>query len=144
MRKLLIFIFAGFCLQTQGQSFYFPKSDYADSSVLNTNIAGLAKKVIAVYNNPDQASFFDNLFRFQIAAAQYQEAINTLESLRNLSKAADPVGIKGVGFQFETFAFAKMQQAEHQVSFTDAYNIVFFKTVQCFAGAGGPGSFRLF
>lgn len=125
MKKLLLFIFAAISMHAQSQSFYFPKAAYTDSSALNKCIASLAKEVTAVYKNPDHESFLDNLFRFQMAALQYQEAINTLDSLRSLSKAADSVSIKGVGFQFETFAVAKMRQASRLVSFTDAYNTVF-------------------
>ncbi|HEX7679974.1 MAG TPA: hypothetical protein VF713_17730, partial [Thermoanaerobaculia bacterium] len=47
-------------------------------------MSALAAQAIAVYKEDDRAKYLDNLFRMQIVAGRYAEAIETLSSLRAL------------------------------------------------------------
>ena len=50
----------------------------------------LAKQVIAVYKEDDERKYLANLFRFQILAGEYSQAIATIDSLRiNLSLSSN-------------------------------------------------------
>jgi uncharacterized protein len=76
------------CLATtpcvSAQKFEFPATAVEDASTLSKYIPGLAKRVIAVYRDDDRAKYLDTLFRLQIVAGDYGDALKTLASLRGL------------------------------------------------------------
>jgi len=76
------------CLATtpcvSAQKFEFPATAVEDASTLSKYIPGLAKRVIAVYRDDDRAKYLDTLFRLQIVAGDYRDALKTLASLRGL------------------------------------------------------------
>ncbi|MEO6313847.1 MAG: CocE/NonD family hydrolase [Chitinophagaceae bacterium] len=121
------FSFALICmvLHAPAQTFYFPKAYYTDSAALRKNISDLAKQVIIAYKETDKITYLENVFRYQLVAGQYEAAIKSLDSQRNLLKDADTVSIKGIGFQFQTYATAKIRQAEKSTSFAQSYTFVF-------------------
>jgi len=125
MRKFLSIVFTTFVISASAQTFYFPKAYYADSLALSKNMPELARQVAAVYKETDKQTYFDNLFRYQLTATAYAESLATLDSFRALLKAADSVTVNGIGFQFQTYAAAKIRQADRQLNFVDAFNISF-------------------
>ena len=125
MRKLLFLALACTVLQATGQTFYFPKAFYKDSAALDKSMPALAKQVVATYKEPNKSDYYDNLFRYLLVAGQYEDAVKVLDSLRGLLSSADSISVKGIGFQFQTYAAAKMRQAERQISFADAYKNIF-------------------
>jgi len=66
--------------------------------------------VITVYREDDRRKYLDNLFRLQIVAGQYADAIKTLAALRALrAKSVSPQD-GATDVQYEVFARA-MQRA---------------------------------
>lgn len=121
MRNCLLLFGIFISLHSAAQKVYFPERYYADSTVLSQHISLLANDIIHSYRNADKLSYYDNLFRYQIVAEQYEESNRTLDSLRDLIKSKDPVGSKGIALQFQTFATAKLMQSKKQLTFDDAY-----------------------
>ncbi len=144
MKNYLLLVLLCTSINSFAQNFYFPKQYYADSATMEKNIPAVAKQVLQLYKNTDRVSYYDEVFRYQIAADQYQDAANSIDSLRALLGASDSTGTKGIGFQYYSFALAKVQQSEKQVSFTDAYTIVFttlFNNLSESASATASGYF---
>ncbi|MFI5153554.1 MAG: CocE/NonD family hydrolase [Chitinophagales bacterium] len=121
MKKVFPLILFCFAIHSNGQNFYFPASYAADSSTLSKNIPGLAKQLIAVYQDNDKANYYDNRFRLEMVAGEYQPAIEDLNSARNLMSPSDSLGAKGIGFQYESYISAKEMQMEMKIPFSEAY-----------------------
>lgn len=72
-----------------GQEFELPEAKLGNAAELSNQIAALAKQVIAAYKEEDRDKYLDNLFRLQTIAGHYDEANNTIESLRELRRPAN-------------------------------------------------------
>jgi predicted acyl esterase len=60
------------------QQIFFEKTLYKDSVAIENNMPLLAGKLITLYHTNDKTSFYDNLFRLQIVAQQYDSAMHSL------------------------------------------------------------------
>jgi uncharacterized protein len=89
------------------QQFDFPEASVNDPAVFSRAMPELARALLAVYRDDDRQKYLDNLFRLQIVAGQYADAIRTLTDLRALqaNKASPQTGATNV--QYEVFARAK-------------------------------------
>jgi uncharacterized protein len=125
MKKLLLMIAILFSLNTFGQKFYFPKAYHADSVALSKNIPALAKQVLSVYKEPDLSTYYDNVFRYQLVAEQYEEVNKNIVHIQDLSKQADSIRAKVIGIQFLVYATTKIRQKANATSFRDEYPKVF-------------------
>jgi hypothetical protein len=112
MKKLLSFALICLSLPSVSQNVFFPKSYYTDSVTLTRNMPALARQVMAVYKDANRNTWFDNLFRCQIVAEQYSNAGQSLDSLRDLMKGTDSMASKAIGFQYQTFAYAKLDASK--------------------------------
>src|SRR5215216_2489281 len=124
MRKLLLtlpaFLFYG-CAYSQ--TLYFPAGEHSDSAALIKSMPALAKKVIAAYKNPDSQAYFDNLFRFQILAQEYQQSVSSLDSLIRIFGGDKNDKEKATGIQFRAYALTMMKQPSPQ-SFNEEFQKV--------------------
>lgn len=127
MKYLIILISICFTLGSSGQTFYFPKEYYKDSISLGKNMSALAKKILANYKNTNKKDYFDNLYRFQILAEQFADAIKSIDSFHLLLRESDPLdkSIDGIYFQFQTFCYSKLRQSRRITSFNDAFDSTF-------------------
>src|SRR5579864_4028226 len=81
----------------------------------------LAKQVVASYKDTDREKYLDNLFRLQIVEGQYEEAIGTIGSLRNVLRTGTPPRGAWINAQYEVYAHAKLLENAEKLSFDDAY-----------------------
>ncbi|MGA7303738.1 MAG: CocE/NonD family hydrolase, partial [Rhodothermales bacterium] len=81
---------------------------------------GLAKQAIAVYREPDRSSYLNALFRLQIVAGKYPEALATLQSLTRLRRTTDPASALAL-LPFEMVTKARAEQAATGVSLDEAF-----------------------
>ncbi|MDC0712185.1 CocE/NonD family hydrolase [Stigmatella sp. ncwal1] len=88
------------------QPLVFSAKAIENEAALAQEMPSLAKKVMAVYRENDRRLYLDNLFRLQLATAQYAEADKTLISLRALR--TDPQA--GAHILYEVFAQAQQRQ----------------------------------
>jgi hypothetical protein len=72
------------------QQLELPDGALKDEASLAHTLPDLAKRAMAVYQEPDRARYLNALFRLQIVAGKYQEGITSLESLMELRRATDP------------------------------------------------------
>jgi hypothetical protein len=122
MKKIFFFIVMISSLNTFAQKLPFPK-DYntKDSLVLSTNMQELAEQLTSAYKDENLVKYLDNVFRYQIVAEQYTGSLNNLDSMRNIVAAAVPKLGKAIGFQYETFARAKILQSKNNIPFKEAF-----------------------
>jgi putative CocE/NonD family hydrolase len=103
------------------QQFDLPESAAKDPAALSKAVPGLAKAVMAVYKDDDRGKYLDNLFRLQIVAGQYEDAIKTTASLRELLRANHQVRSAWVNIQYEIYARAKARENAEKLAFNEAY-----------------------
>jgi uncharacterized protein len=125
MKKLLFIITILFSFNTFGQKFYFPKVYHTDSIALHKNIPALARQVISAFKEQDLSTYNDNLFRYQVVAERYVEAINSIEQIRNIDKQSDSIRSKVIGIQYQAYATTKIRQKANTTSFGEEYPKVF-------------------
>src|SRR5262249_8067201 len=80
-------LFAG---PAPAQDLNLAQADLKDESTLGQAIPGLGKEAIAIYQEPDRDRYLSVLFRLQEVAGQSADAGETLGSLSELRRAADP------------------------------------------------------
>ncbi len=94
------------------QTFDFPAAAAGDPAALSQALPGLAREVIAAYHEDDRRAYLDNLFRLQMAAGQYADALRSLASLRGLGAGDLSPQAGATRVLYEVFATAKARQAE--------------------------------
>ena len=122
---LLCLITAHYCL---AQQVYFPKIKAGDSLALQKEMPRLADEVLSKYKKQgDEMAYLNNLFRLQMLAGKYGGAIETIASLRDISKATDLQYAYLLYSQYELYAKAKAKtdQAASGKVFTDIYSALF-------------------
>jgi uncharacterized protein len=111
MRKhfLLILVFS-LSLCANSQPIYFPASTHADSTSLSKSMPELARKLITAYKNSDRLVYFDNLFRLQILAGEYRQAIISLDSVLLLLRADINTAQQAAGIHYRAYALTMLKQ----------------------------------
>jgi uncharacterized protein len=116
----LVVLCLGIATATRAQELNLPQASVEDNTALEKAMPGLAKTVISDYREPDHEKHLDNLFRLQIVAGQYTEAIATINSLRNLLKGS-PSYVATLYSQYEVFSNTKLKQATDNLAFPEAF-----------------------
>lgn len=99
-------------------------------------MAQIASALIAPYRGGNRVEYLDNLFRMQIVAGRYRDAVATIASLRALRGAATPQ-LRADDIPYEMYAKAKARSIAGRVPFATAYVEVFRET---FARLDDPAS----
>jgi uncharacterized protein len=107
MQIRLLFISLFLYFGVSAQQIYFPKILSKDSTEIENVMAVLAKQVISHYKESNQRNYLGNLFRLQIIAGEYADAVKSLHLLRNISKDIDPLFQELLYIQHELFAKSK-------------------------------------
>lgn len=117
---VLIILLAGTALSISGQRFDFDQRALTDAGVLGQIMPAMARKVIAVYREPDRDKYLDDLFRLQLVAGDDAGAEATLASLRDLRRS--PSGsVNNVRWEIYTNAIAQ----SNKVPFDEAFKTAF-------------------
>ena len=102
------------------QELDLPQAVVRDDAELARAMPELAKQVIAVYQEPDRSRYLNFLFRLQIVAGQYSEAVATLQSLKELRRATDPSSVSLL-LPYEMLAKARMRRSAGGRSLEEAF-----------------------
>ncbi len=104
------------------QKLFFNKINYTDSVAFEKNIVPLAAELAAQYIKEPNFSY-DNLFRIEIVAQQYQNALHSLKKVGAL-RGQDTVKGFYIGFGFQSLLHTLLRGST-QKSFATIYNEVF-------------------
>lgn len=124
MRHFVLFLLLSLAPFTEAlaQELDFPEKASGDDAVLAQAMPELAKKVLAGYHEAERETYLDNLFRLQMVAGQYGDAIKTITERRALRAGKIPGGGDWIDVQYEVLAKAK---AGGSRPFEDAYKEAF-------------------
>ncbi|HTJ49246.1 MAG TPA: CocE/NonD family hydrolase [Cyclobacteriaceae bacterium] len=111
-----------------GQKYYFSSKNYSDSISLAKSIPDLAKQVIIKYKSSDKEEYFDNLFRYQLVAEEFNAAKNSIDSIRKFNKKSESAAAMGI--QYESYLLTKIKQKTDNHSFDILYPSVLSNLLQ--------------
>jgi uncharacterized protein len=103
------------------QQFDFPEAAIVDPALQSKAVSDLARQVVVIYKDEDRGKYLDNLFRLQIMAGRYEDALHTINSLREVLGAANPPRGAWVNVQYEIYARALARQESDRLPFEEAY-----------------------
>ena len=92
----------------------------------------LAEQAIATYREPDPGQYLDKLFRLQLVAGKYPQAIDSIRRLRALRAADGPAAGPPLYLQYEVFAKAKIRQQAGGGDFAAAFRQAFAEAFAAF------------
>jgi putative CocE/NonD family hydrolase len=92
----------------------------------------MAKALMPRYKSDDKATYFDNLFRIQMAAQEYNAAIATLDSILELNKDSKYDGAPAIGIQFRIYALTKIAQSNSSQPFEQLFTTTIEKVYSSF------------
>jgi hypothetical protein len=105
------------------QELYFPHKLYSDSNALYKELPQLAKQVINLYKDSNKTTYYDNAFRYQLAAGDYSKSLELIDSARKYTE--DNPGSKLIAFRPEGYAYAKKLSMNDSASFNQVYQKAF-------------------
>src|SRR5262245_2943524 len=109
------------------QDLNLTQSDLKDEATLGKAIPGLAKQAIAIYQESDRDRYLSMLFRLQEVTGQYADAMETLRSLSELRRAADPSSALPL-LPFEILTRARTKQTTGGPSLDELFKREFRET----------------
>ncbi len=92
-------------------------------NTLEQDMPVLARATMAAYRDDDRPRYLGTLFRLQLAAGQYTEAVESIQSLRALRN--DDASQPPLYLQYEIYARAKTLQATRGLPFAQAWSTAF-------------------
>ena len=125
MRNILLLQICLLVFNANAQKIFFPKQNYKDSTTLVHTMPLLADKIMLQYSEAEKTVYYDNMFRVALVAQKYNISLAYLDSLRYMLQSGDSSGIKGLGFQWETFAKTKLQHPADLNSFNILFTRIF-------------------
>ncbi|HYP26739.1 MAG TPA: CocE/NonD family hydrolase [Blastocatellia bacterium] len=122
MRRLfcLILLCAALSTSALAQELDLPRDAVKDEASLARVMPGVAKQAVANYQEPDRSRYLNTLFRLQVVAGQYPEAVATLRTLTEMRQATDPASAL-VLLPFEILTKARAKQATAGLSLDEAF-----------------------
>src|SRR5215472_6912453 len=111
------------------QEFQFPEAAAQSDSVFAQAMPKLARQVLAAYQEGDRETYLDNLFRLQMVAGKYSEAVETMATRRRMRAPSIPGGGEWIDVQYEIYARARAQESAEHVPLEQAYRQVFRQIV---------------
>jgi putative CocE/NonD family hydrolase len=125
MNKIIFLALLCLNVNSFAQKIPFLHNENTDSTILSIQMKALATQVIPLYKESNPATYFENIFRYQIVARQYNDALSSIDSIRAQRAKSSPKEAKAIGFQFETFAVASKRSIEKAEAFKVAYPLSF-------------------
>jgi uncharacterized protein len=123
LRALVVCLLTLSC--ASGQDFKYSASVLEDDGQLARAMPGIADKAIAMSRSGDPAAELDNLFRLQLVAGRYSDALATMLRIRDGQNAGSTAHPGAANAQFEIYALAKVRQAAEKLNFDDALRQAF-------------------
>lgn len=119
------------------QELSFPEAAVGDAAALSKAMPELAQQVLAVYKEGDHDKYLDNLFRLQMVAGNYADALSTIAPLRERLRVKHEGRAEWINVQYEIYARAMARKDGEKVPFNDAFQQSFH---DAFGELDGPTS----
>lgn len=100
-------------IKADSQQFYFPQKAYTYTTEMNRAIPSLAIQLIEFLNkslHPDSNEYHEELFKYQIAAGKFGEAMNSYNVLSQKIAVTDPNLAQTIYFIHRAYTTVKFRQ----------------------------------
>jgi len=108
----------------RAQQFDLPHEATSGKAALKKSMPALAQRILAVYKERDSPRYLAHLFRLQIVAGEYAEALKSASRWRAAYQTTHPGRAGWVNVQYEIDADARFRQRS-SMSFDEAYATAF-------------------
>lgn len=126
MKKLLLITLFLISIVANAQKLDFK---YEKDSLRQTQIISkLAKDLLTKYKSDTLTTYLDNKFRVQIAAGQYQDALNSLDSLKGFYRKDQGAFADIIGFAYNVYLKTKIKAQKTETLFSENYTTVLNET----------------
>ncbi|MBS0217294.1 MAG: CocE/NonD family hydrolase [Proteobacteria bacterium] len=122
MKRLSAMLLALFALPAFAQAPDVRAPDGLDNAGIERAMPELAREVMAVYREDDRQRYLGNLFRLQMVAGQYAQAVESISAIR--ASRNDAPGQPPLYLQYEVYARAE-DQARGGIPFAQAWRAAF-------------------
>ncbi len=122
MKRLWGILFALFALPAFAQVQDVPVAGGLDNAGIDGSMPALAREVMAVYRDDDRQRYLGNLFRLQMVAGQYAQAVESIDAIRALRN--DAPGQPPLYLQYEVYSRAE-EQVQRGIPFAQAWREAF-------------------
>jgi putative CocE/NonD family hydrolase len=119
--------FSGFALAcalvgsaTSAQDIPLARPLTGEAATLAADMSEIAIQAIADYRESDRDRYLDNVFRLQLVAGRYRQALETLRALRDLRARSKPIKSNIENIRWEIYARARRMQATQGTALSDA------------------------
>lgn len=109
----------------RAQDFSFPAGSAGDATAVENALPALAAQVTASYKEEGRATYLDNLFRLQIVAGRFADALQTLTTLHELSVKPQSPQTAAYNVQDQIFARAKLIESSEGLPFDQSFKRAF-------------------
>jgi len=97
------------------QKFYFPASNYSDSTGLSKSLKKLAEQVLTVYHDSDRRTYFDNAIPLYLLTENYLKAVALVDSIRKIDSS------NSYGNRVRSYSLAKIAEQKQKGSFDKTF-----------------------
>lgn len=123
MKSFLVLLVIVLCVSAPVRATEVPLPTKLEGATVDQAMPALARATLARYREDDQQRYLGTLFRLQLAAGQYSEAVASIRALRTLRN--DPPGSPPLYLQYEIHAQAKALQATRGLAYARTWHIAF-------------------
>lgn len=125
MKKLSALFLLALSLILSAQDISIKDYPKIDSANIQTVLQKISPQLIQKYQNSDKATYLDNLFRLQMMAGKFPDAMNSIRDIRNMFKS-NPTTAAVMGIQFELY-MNTLNNPNSKENFSDTYIKEFHK-----------------
>ena len=119
-----------------GQQLYFPHEAYQDQDKMKKAMPELGLKLIERCKKdvqPDKVSYYAALFRYEMIANQFTDALRSIDSAGAQFRMADSVTTKTYAFPFRIYSLVMQNRYQSSFSFERLFDSVFVNTYNQFS-----------
>ena len=125
LKFLIVATFVFFPVVGTAQDLSFPSGTAGDAATVEKALPALAEQVIAGYKENNRVTYLDNLFRLQIVAGRYADALQSLATLHELNLNPQSPATAAYNVQDEIFVRAKLIEGAEKLPFNEAFQRAF-------------------
>ncbi|MGH8052565.1 MAG: CocE/NonD family hydrolase [Stenotrophomonas sp.] len=121
MKSLLLMLLLAFSVPAGAEALHLPAPIRADTT--DKALPALARQLIVEFRDADRPRYLGTLFRLQMAAGHYRQAVESIHALRALRD--DDPSQPPLFLQYEIYALAMARAAEQKQPFSQAWPATF-------------------
>lgn len=119
MKKILCLFLALWAACIFAQNISIKEYQKIDSTTVSEVLQKINPQLIKKYKSSDRSQYLDNLFRIQMLGGHYEDALKSLQEIREIYKSNTSIA-EVMGVQFEVY-MNTLKNPKSKIDFEDAY-----------------------